>query len=38
MEPIEQVLPVGVQIELYLAHGVAAIGKKRDLLVELMAL
>jgi hypothetical protein len=38
MEPIEQVLCVGVQIELELAHGVPTIGEKGDLLVELMAL
>jgi hypothetical protein len=38
MEPIEQVLRIRVQIELELAHRVAAIGEKRDLLIELVTL
>ena len=38
MKPIEEVLRVRVELELELTHGVAAIGKKGDLLVHLMAL
>ena len=38
MEPIEQMLGLGIEIELEIAHGVAAIGEKRDLLVQLVAL
>src|SRR5215475_10013099 len=38
MEPIEQVLRVGVEVELELPDGVPAIGEEGDLLVQLMAL
>ena len=38
MEPIEQMLGLGIEVELEVAHGVAAIGEKGDLLVELVAL
>ena len=38
MEPIEQMLGLRVEVELELAHGVAAIGEKGDLLVQLVAL
>jgi hypothetical protein len=38
MEPIEQVLRVWVEVELELAHRVAAIREQGDLLVQLMAL
>jgi hypothetical protein len=38
VKPVEEMLGVGVQIELELPHGVAAIGGKGDLLVQLVAL
>jgi hypothetical protein len=38
MKPVQQMLGVGVQIELKLAHGVPAIGENGDLLVQLMPL
>ena len=38
MEPIKQVFGFWVEIELQVAHGVAAIGEKDDLLIQLHAL
>src|SRR5512145_3356795 len=38
MEPIEQVLCFGTEIELNVSHRVAAVGEKLDLLVHLQAL
>src|SRR6266567_2340561 len=38
MKPIEQVLSLGIEIELEVTHGVATIREKRDLLIELVAL
>jgi hypothetical protein len=38
MTPIEQMLGLGIEVELEVAHGIATIGEKRDLLVQLVAL
>ena len=38
MEPIQQMFGFRVEIELQVAHGVAAIGEKGDLLIQLHAL
>jgi hypothetical protein len=38
MKPVQEMLRVWVQIELEIPHGVAAIGEKSNLLVELVAL
>ena len=38
MKPVEQVLGLRVQVQLEVAHRVAAVGEKRELLVHLMAL
>jgi hypothetical protein len=38
MELIEQMLGMGVEVELELPHGVAAIGEEGNPLVQLMAL
>jgi hypothetical protein len=38
VEPIEQVLGLGIEIQLEVTDGVAPIGEKRDLLIQLMAL
>ena len=38
MKPIEQMLGLRIEVELEVAHGIAAIGEKRDLLVQLVPL
>src|SRR5712691_7926306 len=38
MKPIEQMLGLRIEVELEVAYGITAIGQKRDLLVQLVAL
>src|SRR4051812_40681146 len=38
MEPIQEMLGLRVEVELELSHGIATIGEKGDLLVQLVTL